>query len=446
MPWRDLMLAARSLRKSPSFAFTAVVMIAAGTGAVALMFSVMNSVLLRPLPYKDPERLVVAYGDLRARANFGAPLSNENFVDIAADAKDLFQELAAVRTGTMILTGPDGGREQVRFGQATPNLFRTLGAGIAAGRDFEEADGQPQTGPAEAAALPNMVILSYEYWRRRYGGDRAMLGRSLDGGPGRSDRIVGVLAPGFELLFAPADNVELRPDVWFAGRPVYNNANRNTFSLRPIGRLRRGVTVERAQAAVESTASHIRRDYTNYSASDFHARLEPMHKALVAQVRPTVLVLMGSVSLLFLIACANVLNLMLVRSSLRVREMAVRAALGSGMWPLVRLSLAEALILTAAGTAAGVMLARTGLRSLLAVAPANLPRAEEIRLDPIVLAVTAFAGLVAATALGLLPTWAVFRGDIMKVLRGTSRTAGLSGGGKMRSVVLVVEVDRKSVV
>ena len=175
-------------------------------------------------------------------------------------------------------------------------------------------------------------------------------------------------------LFASGDNMETVPDVWIANRLTYNNANRNMYGLRLIGRLQPGVTLARAQANVEATAERIRRDFTLYATSGFYARLEPMHKALVQQVRPAILALIGAVVCLLLISCANVANLLLVRASLRSAELTVRSALGAGRWRIVQQLLAEAVVLTVAGTALGVALAWIGIHELLAIAPVNLPR------------------------------------------------------------------------
>ena len=257
---------------------------------------------------------------------------------------------------------------------------------------------------------------------------------------GPRSEIVGILSPGFELHFPPGTNVEQKPDIWVANRLSYNNANRNTFGLRPIGRLKAGATVERAQEEVEAVAAKIRNDFAIAKGSGFYARLEPMHKTLVDQVRPAILALMGAVLFLLLIACANVANLILVRSSLRTPELAMRAALGAGRYRVIGQMLAEALVLTAIGTVAGVALAWIGIRELLAIAPANLPRVETIRIDPIVLAFTAAIALAAAFVFGLVPAWSAFRMDLMTALSGGGRTWGLGGGRTFRNAVVVIEV------
>lgn len=224
MLFRDLVFAVRTLRRSPVFTLAAALTIALGIGASTAIFTVANSVLLRPLPYKDPDRLAVVYMDLRVRNSLGMPLSNENFVDIREGSRGAFEDMAALRTGRQVLLGLDGTPEQVRFAVVTVNFFRMMGASVAFGRDFEEADGVPQPAPpipqpggapaAQAPPLPAVAILSHEYWQRRYGGDPAVLGQRIPSGP--RPEIVGVLAPGFELLFPPGTNVEQRPDIWIA--------------------------------------------------------------------------------------------------------------------------------------------------------------------------------------------------------------------------------------
>ncbi|MFN2444698.1 MAG: ABC transporter permease [Vicinamibacterales bacterium] len=444
MLFKELSFAFRTLRRAPVFTAAAVLTIALGIGASTAIFSVTNAVLLRPLPYRDPDRLVVMYMDLRMRNSLGMPLSNENYFDIRDGSRSSFEDMAAVRTGRQVIPGKDGTPEQVRIGLVTANFFKVMGAAIALGRDFEEADGRPQSQQAGAAAgppgppLPVVAILSHEYWQRRYGSDPQAIGQRIPGGP--RPEIVGVLAPGVELTFPPTANVEQRPDIWVADRLNYDNANRNTFGLRPIGRLRRGATLARAQEEVEAMAAKIRSDFPVSKGSGFYARLEPMHKTLVEEVRPAILALMGAVIFLLLIACANVANLLLVRASLREPELAVRAALGAGRWPVVRQMLAEAVLLTAIGTVAGVALAWIGIRELLAIAPANLPRLDTIRIDPVVLIFAFAIALVAALIFGMAPAWSTFRMDLVNAL-GSARTAGLRGGGRLfRNTIVVLEV------
>src|SRR6185503_18637585 len=287
----------------------------------------------------------------------------------------------------------------IRLALVTTNFFRLLGQRVVLGRDFQDADGIPQplsSTPqfdAVTAPVPTFAILSHEYWQRRYGGDRTVIGQRLPAGP--RPEIVGVLAPGLELLLPPQTNVERRPDIWIANRLTYDNANRNTFGLRPIGRLREGATLERAQHDVEAVATKIRASHAISRGSGFYARLEPMHRTLVGDVRPAILALMGAVMFLWLIACANVANLLLVRASLRAPEIAMRSALGAGRWRVIWQLLIEAIVLTGLGTAAGLALAWFGIRQVLALAPDNIPRVDTVAIDPVVVGFTAISALAA---------------------------------------------------
>jgi predicted permease len=444
---KDLGYAARALRKSPVFLIAATVTIALGIGASTAIFSVANAVLLRPLPYRDPDRLVLAGGDMRARNVFDQPMSTENYTDLRDRTKTMFEDFAAVFTFRNVVPRADGTPEQVHFAQVTTNCFRILGAKIAMGRDFDDTDGQPQPPvaqpgtPAAATApprLPTIAILSYEYWQRRFGGNPAVLGHAISSTP-NSPQIVGVLAPGFELLFPPDTGVERNPDVWIAARLRYDNAQRNSFFLRGIGRLKPNATLEKARDEAELAAAEIRRNFQIYGTGGFHFNLVPMHAHVVAAVRPTILALLGAVTFLLLIACANVANLLLVRASLRERELAVRAALGGSRWRLIRQMLAEALMLATGGTLLGLMLAKLGIYELMRISPANLPRLDKIAIDPMVLAFSIFAGVASAAIFGLVPALRASRPDVMGVLRGSGRTAGLGGGGS-RNIVAIAEV------
>jgi len=433
--FRDFAYAVRVLRKSPVFAATAVVTIALGIGASTAIFSVTNAVLLKPLPYKDPARLVFAISGMQKRGVKDFPFSNADFIDLRNGSSGMFQDMGAVVSGRAIVPREDGSPEQIRWAAVTPNFFRIMGGRIAAGRDFTDVDGQSVLAPAPA---PRAAILSYEYWQRRFGGNMAMLGRNMPGPNG--PLIAGVLAPRFELLFPPDANVERTPDVWYALHLDYDNANRNSVSLRPIGRLKDGVTVERAQSAVDKVAAELRKISLIHGTSGFFIRLEPMHRHVVEEVRPALLALMGAVIFLLLIACANVANLLLVRTSLRERELAVRTALGGSWWRLAAQTLAESLVLALAGALGGLALAWLGIYELRRIAPVSLPRLDSIAIDPAVLAFAAVAAVAAAALFGMAPAWRAARPNVAHILRGSARTAALGASGWLRNAVVIVEV------
>jgi putative ABC transport system permease protein len=445
--WQDLRFGARMLLKNPVFTLIAIITLALGIGANTAIFSVANAVLLRPLPYENPDRLVFADVELRKRGVKEWRFSNTDFIDFRKAAKTTFEGVAGVYTGRTTISRDDGTREQISFASVTPNFFRLLGARIAFGRDFAEADGEPQPSqpPDQQAGvvpgMPTIAILSYSYWQQRFGGSTAILGnRMLSGGGNSGPLIVGVLAPGFELLLPPRLNEERTPDIWYAARLTYDTANRYTVIHRVIARLKEGATLEQAQSEADVVGAEKRRSDTVLEGAGFHIRLEPMHKYLVEEVRPAILALTGAVIFLLLIACANVANLLLVRASQRQRELAVRAALGGSWWRLVRQMLMEALLLAGAGTLLGLGLAWYGIRQLLAIAPANLPRLGSITIDPAVLGFTALAGLAAAVIFGLPPALQASRPDVMNILRGIGRTGGLGGGRWLRNTVVVAEV------
>jgi len=449
MSFRDLAFAGRTLRKSPVFALTAALTIALGVGASTAIFSVTNAVLLRPLPYKNPDQLVIIPSDMRNRGVKDFPFSNADFIDLREGTKGEFQGLAGVFTFPVTLTGEDGMPEQVHMGFVTTNYFQLVGAGIALGRDFSDEDGQPQPPPPAPGTqpatppqrLPIMAIISYEYFQRRFGSNLAVLGQSLNKGkPPFSPRIVGVLAPHFQIYFPPSSDLEAAPDIWIANRLGYDAAQRNGVSMRVIGRLRPGVTIGRAQSAADQVAAEARKNFMIENTAGYAIRVEPMRQHLVSEVRPAILALMGAVIFLLLIACANVANLLLVRGSLRERELAIRSAIGASRWDLARQILSEALLLATIGALGGLGIAWLGIHELLAIAPAYLPRLDTIRIDSTVLIFTVISSLVAAAIFGLAPAWRAARPDVMIVLRGTSRSEGLARGGLSRKIVVCLEV------
>jgi len=447
----DLSYAFRTLRKNPIFTITAVVTIALAVGASTAIFSVTNGVLLRQLPYKDPERLVLTCSDMQKRNVKDFPLSNVDYLDLRNGAKNNFEDFAAVNTFRATLPGIDGTPERVPMAQVSTNFFEMMGGAIVAGRGFEDSDGTPQPTPPTPAAgntaaaapppLPTMAVLSYQYFQQRFGGDRSIIGKSLpvSASFGPAPTIVGVLAPGFELLFPPQSNMEQFPSLWFAARIPYDVANRNNVQWRVIARLKPGIGIPQAQAEAETIAEKIRQEDTIARTAGQYFRLEPMKQHLVNEVRPTILALMGAVIFLLLIACANVANLMLVRTSLRERELAVRAALGAGWWPLVRQTLVEAFVISGIGTVFGVALAKLGIHELLVIAPANLPRLNAIQLDWRVLAFSALAGIGSATLFGLIPALRTAKPNLVNVLGAAGRSTALGAAG-LRNGVVVAEV------
>jgi len=442
---KDLVYAARTLTKRPGFTAIAVATLALGIGASSAIFSVVDAVLLRPLPYADGGRLALVWGELRTRNVLDFPFSPPDFREMKEHIA-AFEDMAAVTAAGRVPIGGDGAQpEQVRSAAATTNVFSVLGARVITGRAFVASDGEAPPPPAAGAAppppIPLSAVLSYEFWQRRYGGDTSIVGKTIDfgGGNGRA-HIIGVLEPNFEILFPPRANMFARPDIWVALRVNFDTANRNNVFMRAIARLKPGATIQEAQGQAEALSAVWRERYPIAKTANHHVRVVSMHDDLVGDVRPAILALLGAVLFVLLIACANVANLLVVRAAGRGREIAVRAAIGGSRWRIVRQLLAETLLLATLGTVFGLALAYAGVRLLLALGPEDLPRLGEVAIDPRVLLFATCAGLLTALACGVLPAVRASRPNLMDVLRQSGGNSGLRAGRVVRNAVVIVEV------
>jgi putative ABC transport system permease protein len=266
-----------------------------------------------------------------------------------------------------------------------------------------------------------------------------VIGRSIDVG-GEQGIIVGVLAPGFEMLFPPNTNVEPHPDVLAAARIDFDAASPNVAYLRTIAKLKPGVTIETAGRDAERLAVAESQVNPIMKAANVHYRLEPMHEDLVADVRPAIVALMGTVTFVLLISCANVANLLLVRGAAREREIAIRSALGASSSRIVQYLAAESIVLAIAGAVIGVALGWGAIRLLVALAPANVPRLDAVQIDPLVLGFVVVLSVVAAAIFGVMPAIRAARPDLAAVLRASGRTPGLGSGKRMRDAIVIAEV------
>ncbi|HET9371329.1 MAG TPA: ABC transporter permease, partial [Vicinamibacterales bacterium] len=460
--FNDFRIASRVLRHHPGFALTSVLTLALGIGAITAIYSVVHAVLLQPLPYRDPERLVLVWQELRARQVPEFPFPSGDVPDLRAQGT-MFEDIAALSTGRQTVLSATNQPEQVRSAFVTTNTLGLLGLPIALGRDFQESDGTPPPpppGPPAAAgggpvpsapaaqAVPQapapppppfMTILSHEYWVRRYGGDRAVIGQSIVTPGNATGQIVGVLAPGAELLFPPRNNIEKTPDFWIASRQDFAQASRTAGQVRVIGRLKPGVTIAQAQQQMDKLAADLRETYPVKKNAGVHINVVPMHESLVSDVRLSILALMGAVVFVLLIACANVANLMMTQAARRERELAVKTALGAGRATLVRQILAESLLLALAGSLVGLGLARVGIAALQRIGPQDLPRLAGVSIDVSVLGFCVGMALLSVLLFGLLPALRASRSTIVDVLRQSGRVAGLSSG-RLRSGLVIAEV------
>jgi len=406
---RDARYALRGMRRDLGFTVVAVLTLALGIGATTAVFSVVNGVLLKPLPYPDPEALVAVWHSA------AIPGGVRNFNESGSmyltylENNRTFQEYGVWNNGASSITGL-GDPEQVRTFQVTYGVLRAFGVPPELGRWFTEADDSPAT--------PETVILMYGYWERRFGGDPRILERSITI-DSRPRRIIGVMPQNFQLNGNPEIVLPLRFDR--AQIPP-------TFAYVGLARLKPGVSIAQADADVERMIPiWIERwGMQRFASFQIRGAIRPFKNEVVGEVRDVLWVVMGTIAIILLIACANVANLMLVRAEGRRQELAIRAALGAGARRIARELLVESVSFGALGGAAGLAIAYGGLKILVALGPASLPRLSEISIDPMVLAFTACVSLAAGLGFGLMPVLKFTKPGTAASLQGKGRSASQS--------------------
>ena len=408
---QDLRLAFRSLSRQPGFTALALMTVALGIGANAAVFSVVDAVLLRPLPYPEPGRLVA----------LGSNQSVPEVEDIRAAARSITSVGGVTLMGLDMIAGDEPRR--ITAGLVDAGLFDVLGAVPATGRLISR-DEDVVGGPAQ-------VVLSHAFWHQQLGGSSDVVGSKLTLS-GRAYTVVGVLPPGFT---APGQ----APDVWASVRVVYPvGAIRGVHFLRTYARLRDGATLAELQAEMAALDARLAKDYPAESRQRRTVVL-PLLERMVSRVRPTLATLFVAVTLVLLVAAANLANLLLARALRRLPETRVRAALGAGRWRLMRPLLTEGLLVSLAGAAVGLALARWSVRALLALAPASLPRAGTVSVDGAVVAYGLVVAVLTSLVFAVLPAWTTTRVDLAAALRERARGA-VSGRGRLAEWLVAAEV------
>ena len=422
---QDVQYGARQLRRTPGFTAVAVLTLALGIGINTVMFSVVNGILLRPLPYPDPSQLMTIVSVSTKNHETMESVSSAD-LPFVKEQTDAFDSLALYGFSVPTLTG-QGEPEQLEGGAATPGLFPLLGMEPQLGRNFLPNEATP--------AKSHVVILSHRLWRRRFGGDPAIIGKSVT----LSERlytVIGVMPPGFSF---PSAKTELWLPLVLQGQEAVSHGWR---SRRMLARLKPGVDLVKAQAELDTVSARLARQFPQDRT--WGLRIVPLKEAIVGSFRHAFFLLLGAVAFVLLIACANLANLFLSRGRAREREMAIRCSLGATRRRVIRQLLTESLIIAAVGGAIGLLLVPTGANLICAIAPANIPRLDQITIDGRVLWFVLGASMLAGILFGLAPAIHVSKPDVISALKDGFQTTpsgfGLFQAHRTRSALVVAEV------
>jgi putative ABC transport system permease protein len=440
----DAKYAIRSLARRPLFTAVILLTLALGIGSNVAIFSVANAVLFRALPFEDPEELAFVWTRLPATNVERSLVSGPDFQDYQRQTTQFEGFAGAVAIpGTLTGYGPP---ERITNAYVTWNLFDLLGVRPFLGRAPTADDAFPIDPKAFGSPNPDLppgkVVLTYELWQRRFGGDQSVIGRTIQM-DGWGSIVVGVLPPNFR-IYLPADaGMPTDIDAWGVLPSNIGDFARDAAWLTVVTRLKNGVTLEQGQQEMDRVAARLREVHQFHKTQNLEIVVNGMHRDVVNHARPALLALLGAVGFVLLIACANIANLLLVRASERGREIAVRAAVGSGRGRIVAQMLTESLVLAAGGAVLGLVLAWQGIGVIKALSPANLPRIASVAIDARALAFAAGVSIVAAIVFGLAPALHAVRGNLADGLRERGSDSGGGGGvrgNKLRTALVTSEV------
>ena len=426
---RDVRFAVRQLRKAPSFAVVATLTLALGIGATSAIFSVVKTLLLEPLPYRDPDRLVFVWQDLTQAGYPRAPLAGPELVDLRNRSR-LFDSFGGIWANTTALTG-EGDPEQLRIGLVTSNFFSVLGTDAAVGRTFTADD--------EARSQSPGVILGWPLFERRFGADHSVVGRRILLN-GRPTTVIGVMPRTFRLLMPPDASVPDDLQAWQLLNAGFTKWPRGQQFLRVVGRMKPGVRLNEAQQEIASIGHQVGREFSDYGSAGATFYAVGLHEDGVREVRPALIALFGGVGLLLLIACVNVAGLLVTRAAARSHETAMRMALGASRGRLFRQCLVEGLVLAALGGGAALLVARGTLAALLALRPAPLARIDAATIDWKVLAFCAAVALTWGVLFSLAPLAELLRTDLAAALQRGERRGGAGIQYRTRAVLVVAQI------
>ncbi|HEX2222856.1 MAG TPA: ABC transporter permease, partial [Thermoanaerobaculia bacterium] len=428
---QDARYAVRMLAKNSAFTVVAVLTLALGVGANTAIFSAVEGVLLRPLPYPHAERTVVMWERFVERDAQRNVVSPANFLDWRDRAKS-FEEMALTIDLRLNVTGT-GEPEEIAAQAVSPNFFELLGVQAALGRTFAPKDAEePQT---------SLAILSHRLWQNHFGGSRDVIGKTVTLN-GSNLTVIGVMPADFRWFIKENSNNGKPAEAWLPLNltEIYRDRTRMGRFAVAFGRLAPGVTLEQAQAEMDTITSALERQYPEYNKG-FNANLVPLREQLAGEIKPALLVLLGAVAFVLLIACVNVANLLLARAAGRHKEIAVRTSIGAGRGRIIRQLLTESLLLALLGGLLGLLLARWCIQALVALSPANLLGAEQIGLSLPVLAFTLAVTLLTGVVFGLAPALEASRVNLSHSLKETSRgNAGSQRGRRVRDLLILAEV------